>query len=89
MAREWCEPECVLEHGVATDGILLLAQRVKADLIVLGIAQNITLVREFQDWGCVPGDQWQLLSGGYHSGVAPGVSPGASPFSVPALGWLR
>jgi nucleotide-binding universal stress UspA family protein len=36
VAREWCEPECVLEHGVATDGILLLAQRVKADLIVLG-----------------------------------------------------
>jgi nucleotide-binding universal stress UspA family protein len=36
VAREWCEPECVLEHGVAADGILLLAHRVKADLIVLG-----------------------------------------------------
>lgn len=36
VAREWCEPECVLEHGVATDGILLLARRVNADLIVLG-----------------------------------------------------
>jgi nucleotide-binding universal stress UspA family protein len=36
VAREWCEPECVLEHGFAADGILLLAQRVKADLIVLG-----------------------------------------------------
>jgi nucleotide-binding universal stress UspA family protein len=36
VAREWCEPECVLEHAVATDGILLLAQRVEADLIVLG-----------------------------------------------------
>ncbi len=36
VAREWCEPECVLEHGYAADGILLLAQRVKADLIVLG-----------------------------------------------------
>jgi nucleotide-binding universal stress UspA family protein len=36
VAREWCEPECVLEHGVAADGILLLAQRVNADLIVLG-----------------------------------------------------
>ena len=36
LAREWCEPECVLEHGVAADGILLLAQRVKADLLVLG-----------------------------------------------------
>src|SRR5271168_2786932 len=30
VAREWCEPECVLEHGFAADGILLLAQRVKA-----------------------------------------------------------
>jgi nucleotide-binding universal stress UspA family protein len=36
MAREWCEPECVLEHGFAADGILLLAERVKADLIVVG-----------------------------------------------------
>jgi len=36
VAREWCEPECVLEHGYAADGILLLAQRVKADLIVVG-----------------------------------------------------
>ncbi|HEV2273868.1 MAG TPA: universal stress protein [Acidobacteriaceae bacterium] len=35
-AREWCEPECILEHGYAADGILLLAQRVKADLIVVG-----------------------------------------------------
>ena len=40
VAREWCEPECVLEHGVASDGILLLAQRVKADLIVLGTRKN-------------------------------------------------
>ena len=36
VAREFCEPECVLEHGFAADGILLLAQRVKADLIVVG-----------------------------------------------------
>jgi nucleotide-binding universal stress UspA family protein len=36
VAREWCEPECVLQQGVAADGILLLAHRVKADLIVLG-----------------------------------------------------
>ena len=36
VAREFCEPECVLEHGFAADGILLLAERVKADLIVLG-----------------------------------------------------
>ena len=36
IAREWCEPECVVDHGYAADGILLLARRVKADLIVLG-----------------------------------------------------
>lgn len=36
LTRERCEPECVLEHGYAADGILLLAHRVKADLIVLG-----------------------------------------------------
>jgi nucleotide-binding universal stress UspA family protein len=36
IAREWCEPECVVDHGYAADGILLLAHRVKADLIVLG-----------------------------------------------------
>ncbi|MBV8674464.1 MAG: universal stress protein [Acidobacteriaceae bacterium] len=36
MAREWCDPECVVDHGYAVDGILLLANRVKADLIVLG-----------------------------------------------------
>ncbi len=36
VARECCEPECVLEHGCAADGILLLAERVNADLIVIG-----------------------------------------------------
>jgi nucleotide-binding universal stress UspA family protein len=36
MARERCDPECVLDHGYAVDGILLLANRVKADLVVLG-----------------------------------------------------
>ena len=43
MAREWCDPECVLDHGYAVDGILLLAKRVKADLIVLG-------TRRFSTW---------------------------------------
>jgi len=36
IARDWCEPECVLEHGYAADGIRLLAYRVNADLLVLG-----------------------------------------------------
>jgi nucleotide-binding universal stress UspA family protein len=36
LNRERCEPECLLEHGYAADGILLLAHRVAADLVVLG-----------------------------------------------------
>ena len=43
LAREWCDPECVLDHGYAVDGILLLSNRVKADLIVLG-------TRRFSHW---------------------------------------
>ena len=42
-AREWCEPECIVDHGNAADGISLLAQRVKAGLIVLG-------TRHGSDW---------------------------------------
>jgi nucleotide-binding universal stress UspA family protein len=34
--RERCSPECVVEHGDAGRGVLELAKRVKADLIVLG-----------------------------------------------------
>jgi nucleotide-binding universal stress UspA family protein len=33
---DWCTPECVVEHGGAAKAILELAQRVQADLIVLG-----------------------------------------------------
>jgi nucleotide-binding universal stress UspA family protein len=33
---EWCDPQCVVEHGRAADGVLKLARRVNADLIVLG-----------------------------------------------------
>jgi len=32
----WCSPECVVEHGAAAVAILNLAERVGADLIVLG-----------------------------------------------------
>ncbi len=42
-AREWCEPECVVDHGDAVNGILLLAHRIKADLIALG-------TRRASDW---------------------------------------
>jgi nucleotide-binding universal stress UspA family protein len=33
---DWCSPECVVEHGDAAQAILELAERVQADLIVLG-----------------------------------------------------
>ncbi len=33
---DWCNPECVVEHGEATKAILEFATRVHADLIVLG-----------------------------------------------------
>jgi len=33
---DWCNPECVVEHGDAAKAILELAERVHADLIVLG-----------------------------------------------------
>ncbi len=58
VAREWCEPECVLEHGVATDGILLLAQRVKADLIVLGTRKTSHWFDNFKT-----GVAFQVISG--------------------------
>ena len=35
-AKSWCSAECVVEHGKAAEGILALAKRVDADLIVLG-----------------------------------------------------
>lgn len=35
-AYDWCDPECVVEHGYAGEAILKLAERVQADLIVLG-----------------------------------------------------
>ena len=35
-ARSWCTAECVVEHGKAAEGILALAKRVNADLIVMG-----------------------------------------------------
>ena len=33
---DWCSPECVIEHGEAAAAILGVADRVRADLIVLG-----------------------------------------------------
>ena len=33
---DWCSPGCVVGHGDAAEAILGLAERVEADLIVLG-----------------------------------------------------
>lgn len=33
---DWCSPECMVQHGDAAQAILELAERVQADLIVLG-----------------------------------------------------
>jgi nucleotide-binding universal stress UspA family protein len=56
ITREWCEPECVVEHGYAADGILLLSDRVKADLIVLG-------ARSFSHWfdSVKPGIAYEVI----------------------------
>jgi nucleotide-binding universal stress UspA family protein len=35
-AYDWCDPECVVEQGYAGEALLKLAERVQADLIVLG-----------------------------------------------------
>lgn len=39
-AYDWCNPECVVEHGAAPQAILDLADRVGADLIVLGARKS-------------------------------------------------
>jgi len=52
-AHCWCEPECVLEHGKASEAILALAKRVDADLIVLG-ARKASFWVEFVRTGLTP-----------------------------------
>jgi nucleotide-binding universal stress UspA family protein len=49
----WCEPECVVEHGKASEAILALAKRVNADLIVLG-ARKASFWVEFVRTGLTP-----------------------------------
>jgi nucleotide-binding universal stress UspA family protein len=48
-----CEPECVVEHGKASEAILDLAKRVNADLIVLG-ARKASFWLEFIQTGLTP-----------------------------------
>ncbi|MFY9940521.1 MAG: hypothetical protein WAK33_26820 [Silvibacterium sp.] len=37
IAREWCEPECVVDHGYAADGILLLGTSLREGLKFRGL----------------------------------------------------
>jgi len=48
-----CRPECVVEHGKATEAILGLTEQVKADLIVLG-ARRSSLWLTFVEQGLTP-----------------------------------
>jgi nucleotide-binding universal stress UspA family protein len=50
---EWCTPETVVEHGDAAEGILELAERVHADLIVLG-ARNASFWLTHIERGLTP-----------------------------------
>jgi nucleotide-binding universal stress UspA family protein len=50
---DWCKPECVVEHGDATEAILQLAARVHADLIVLGAHKDWSWLTP-EDRGIVP-----------------------------------
>ena len=50
---EWCSPETVVEHGDAAEGILKLADRIHADLIVLG-ARNASFWLTHIEHGLTP-----------------------------------
>ena len=50
---EWCTPEIVVEHGDAAESILELAERVHADLIVLG-ARNASFWLTHIEHGLTP-----------------------------------
>jgi nucleotide-binding universal stress UspA family protein len=50
---DWCNPECVVEHGDAAEAILELAERVHADLIVLGAHKDWSWLTP-EDRGIVP-----------------------------------
>jgi nucleotide-binding universal stress UspA family protein len=50
---EWCSPETVVEHGDAGEAILELAERVHADLIVLG-ARNASFWLTHIEHGLTP-----------------------------------
>jgi nucleotide-binding universal stress UspA family protein len=45
---DWCNPEFVVEHGEAANAILGLAERVDADLIVLGARKSAFWLTHFE-----------------------------------------
>jgi nucleotide-binding universal stress UspA family protein len=47
-AYDWCTPECVVEHGDAAKSILGVADRVNADLIVLGARKATFWLSHFE-----------------------------------------
>ena len=52
-ALDWCQPEYVIEHGKAPEGILELAGEIGADLIVLG-ARKSTFRLSYFERGVTP-----------------------------------
>lgn len=42
---DWCTPECVIQYGNAPEAVLAVAERVNADLIVLGPRENSFALR--------------------------------------------
>ncbi|MEI9977616.1 MAG: universal stress protein [Edaphobacter sp.] len=57
-AYDWCSPECVIVHGDSAEAILGLAERVQADLIVLG-ARKASFWLRYVENGLTP----EILSG--------------------------
>jgi nucleotide-binding universal stress UspA family protein len=51
--HDWCDPECIVEHGKSSEAILALATRVNADLIVLG-ARKASFWVEYVRTGLTP-----------------------------------
>jgi nucleotide-binding universal stress UspA family protein len=52
-AYDWCNPECVVVHGDSAEAILELAERVDADLIVLG-ARKASFWLKYIESGLTP-----------------------------------
>ena len=48
-AYDWCDPECVIEEGNASEHIRDLAKRKRADLIILGARQSSSWLTHLND----------------------------------------